>query len=239
MHIIYKYTNKENGKVYIGQTSQTLEKRAQSNGHNYCECRKFYNAIKKYGWDSFEPTVLEVVETIDEANRREQFYINEYCSTNDKYGYNIALGGDNKIMSEESKRLISDRARERYKDPTANPMFGKKHSDETRKKQSECKKGERNPMFGKKWTETQKLKCGTKGKRLNLTDYQREAQRRRSKVVGLTTGLKKVLCVEDNKSFKSLTEAAKFYNIAVSTLSGALHGYQHTCAGKHFKFVIE
>ncbi|MBR0100726.1 MAG: hypothetical protein IJP90_13595 [Treponema sp.] len=29
-----------------------------------------------------------------------------YDKANDKYGYNIALGGDNKIMSEESKKLI-------------------------------------------------------------------------------------------------------------------------------------
>lgn len=239
MYTIYKYTNKENGKVYIGQTSRTLEERAQSNGHNYCECRKFYNAIKKYGWNSFEPTILETVETVEEANKREQFYINKYCSTNDKYGYNIALGGDNKIMSEESKKLISERAKDRYKDPTANPMYGKKHTDEAKKKQSECKKGKKNPMFGRKWTETQRLKCGTKGKKLNLSEEQREIQRERSRIIGLTTGLKKVLCVDDNIFFNSLTEAAKYYNVAVSTLSGALHGYQNTCAGKHFEFVIE
>ena len=72
-----------------------------------------------------------------------------------------------------------------------------------------------------------------------MSEEQRETQRERSRIIGLTTGLKKVLCVEDNKSFKSLTEAAKFYKVAVSTLSGTLHGYQNTCAGKHFEFVIE
>jgi len=238
VYTIYKYTNKNNGKVYIGQTSKTLEERAQSNGHNYCECRKFYNAIKKYGWDAFEPEILEIVKTVEQANERERYYISEYQSTDDKYGYNIALGGDNKVMSEESKKLISKSAKERYKDPANNPMYGKKHSVEAKKKQSECKTGENNPMFGKRWTENQRLRSGTKGKKLNLSEKQREDLSQRARIIGLTTGIKKVLCVEDNMCFKSLTEAAKFYGVAKSTLSGALHGYQNTCAGKHFEFVI-
>lgn len=46
MYCIYKYTNVHNGKVYIGQTSHSLEERAQSNGRNYRGCRKFYAPFK-------------------------------------------------------------------------------------------------------------------------------------------------------------------------------------------------
>ena len=61
--------------MYIGQTSHTLEQRAQSNGRNYASCPRFYEAIKKYGRTNFKGEVLEDVETKQEANDREQFYI--------------------------------------------------------------------------------------------------------------------------------------------------------------------
>lgn len=107
MYTIYKYTNKVNGKVYIGQTSRTLEARAQAYGHNYCECRRFYNAIQKYGWDAFVPEVIEVVQTIEEANEREAYYIAAFNSTDVQCGYNLLPGGANRLMSEETKRIIS------------------------------------------------------------------------------------------------------------------------------------
>lgn len=39
-HKIYKYTNIVNGKISIGRTCQTLEKRAGSRGQNYKSCFK-------------------------------------------------------------------------------------------------------------------------------------------------------------------------------------------------------
>ncbi len=41
---VYKYTNSLNGKVYIGQTRNSLAK-----GRGYDRCPAFYNAIQKYG----------------------------------------------------------------------------------------------------------------------------------------------------------------------------------------------
>jgi len=54
---VYKHVNKINGKVYIGQTC-SLETRWSRNGQNYINCPRFYSAIKKYGWDGFEHTVI-------------------------------------------------------------------------------------------------------------------------------------------------------------------------------------
>ena len=54
--IIYKITNKINGKVYIGQTIRSLEIRKR--GHIQCAeqgmNRHLYNAMRKYGIENFE-----------------------------------------------------------------------------------------------------------------------------------------------------------------------------------------
>ena len=55
--IIYKATNKINGKVYIGQTTNSLSyRRDQHFREAKCIKRKtvyFHNAISKYGEDNF------------------------------------------------------------------------------------------------------------------------------------------------------------------------------------------
>ena len=236
MYTIYKYTNVQNGKVYVGRTSTTLEERAQSNGNNYKECRRFYNAIKEYSWESFVPEVLEVVDTLEEANEREIFYISLLHSNNEEYGYNIEDGGDRPIMPNESRAIISSKAKERYKDPTANPMYGKKHTESTLEKMREKKVGKNNPMYGAKWNERQRLLCGTKGKTLNLSDEQRAVLSERGRKLG-EMGKRPVVCIEDNLVFSSLSDAAKEYGVNISTLCGHLGGKQHTCSGKHFRYL--
>lgn len=69
-YCIYCHTNKINGKKYIGQTRQELNRRFRD-GEGYKECPKFYNAIKKYGWDNFEHEVLFEHLTLEEANQKE------------------------------------------------------------------------------------------------------------------------------------------------------------------------
>ena len=237
MYSIYKYTNSQNGKVYIGQTSKTLDERAQSKGRNYRESARFYNAILKYGWDAFVPTIITTVETQEEANQLERYYISKYQSTDDRYGYNISLGGDCKYMSPETRKKISDKAKERYKDKTKNPMYGKHQTDEMKRKLSESRMGSLNPQYGKTWTDTQREKCGTKGKKLNLSDEQREVLRNKARELGLTNGLKPVRCIEDDKTFDSAVAAAKHYGVTKSTLNGHLKGRQLSCAGKHFVYI--
>lgn len=47
-YVIYMHENVINGKVYIGQTCQSLEKRWRE-GEGYASNNYFYRAIKKYG----------------------------------------------------------------------------------------------------------------------------------------------------------------------------------------------
>jgi len=237
IYIIYRYTNIHNGKVYVGQTSKSLEERAQANGRNYRECRRFYSAIEKYSWDAFKPDILEIVDTVDEANKREIYYITLYNSTDEACGYNLLPGGDNKEMSDETKKLISVKAKERYADKTANPMYGRRHSPFTLEKQSMCKRGERNPMYGSKWTNTQREKSGPKGKQLNLSSERRQELSERMRNIGKTVGLRPVRCVEDGIIYESVLAAANSYGVSKSTMCGHLTGHQKTCKGKHFEYI--
>lgn len=99
--VIYKYTNKVNGKVYIGQTVHENLRKNEHKCHSKTRPHTqsaFYNAIDKYGWDNFEYSVLETLEaeTLEELKARlnplEVKYIQEYNSYNN--GYNNTLGAD-------------------------------------------------------------------------------------------------------------------------------------------------
>lgn len=122
-YIVYKYTNKINGKVYIGQTKQGLKKRAGKNGINY-KGHVFGRAIEKYGWDNFEAQILKKNQTKEMADFWEWFYI--IGMNADTYnGYNCTQGGEGTVgfrHSEESKKLMS----KNHADMSGknNPMYG-------------------------------------------------------------------------------------------------------------------
>lgn len=88
--IIYKITNKVNGKSYIGQTRYTLEFRWRQHIHKK-DNTYFHNAIRKYGVENFEKEILEECDYTD-LNKREIYYIAKYDSF--KNGYNLTIGGD-------------------------------------------------------------------------------------------------------------------------------------------------
>ena len=101
---VYVHVNKINGKIYIGQTKQTLEQRYK-NGYEHC--RHFWNAIQKYGWDNFEHIILVDNLSLDMANIIEEELIKKYNATNKDKGYNMKSGGLNHIPSEETRKLMS------------------------------------------------------------------------------------------------------------------------------------
>ena len=102
MYYIYKFTNKKNGKHYIGQTNN-LQKRY--NGHKSESFNPkasgywlpFHCAIRKYGIENFSFDTLEEImdgESQNFVNEREQYFIQYYNSLKDNNGYNVTIGGD-------------------------------------------------------------------------------------------------------------------------------------------------
>jgi group I intron endonuclease len=107
--IIYKSTNKITGKVYIGQTIQTLDKRIK--GHikesKMDKTRPFLISINKYGADNFTFETIDSANNLDELNDKEIHWINFYNSVSPN-GYNVTGGGQGKKMistNELSKRI--------------------------------------------------------------------------------------------------------------------------------------
>ena len=95
--IIYKITNTINGKVYIGKTLETMEKRwkeHQKDSMRFTD-RPLYRAMNKYGIKNF---IIEVVEEpeIEMLSQRECYWIEYYNSYH--FGYNATLGGDGKVL---------------------------------------------------------------------------------------------------------------------------------------------
>jgi len=99
--IIYKIVSKLNGKIYIGQTKYSLDKRiAQHIKDNKTPVQK---AINKYGLESFEVSIIDEADTRKELSEKEVYWIKELNSKAPN-GYNLTDGGDGLINPTKETR---------------------------------------------------------------------------------------------------------------------------------------
>lgn len=133
--IIYKITNKVNGKIYIGQTIKTLNERFKGHIITAEKNRGFYvhHAIMKYGKENFMIEQIEKCISLKELGEREIYWIGKLDSTNKKIGYNITKGGEfgDTFTNNPNKEVI----REKHRINSTNP------SKETREKMRKAKLG--------------------------------------------------------------------------------------------------
>jgi group I intron endonuclease len=139
--IIYKATNTVNDKVYIGQTTYTLNKRKRE---HLCSNNDYHfnRALKYYGLNSFEWEVIEYCASKLELDEMEFHYIKQYNSINSGFGYNLTLGGEGILGYKHSKeaRLLMSKQRKGRKLSMATKKLislgnkGKIVSEEARKK---------------------------------------------------------------------------------------------------------
>lgn len=112
---VYKITNKINDKIYIGQTTRSIEQRWKEHCRDY-SCRALANAIKKYGKENFTISILQKCSSIDELNKKEQYYITQ-LKTLSPFGYNLNTGGCNYKISPELRSELSKNQLKRFKNP--------------------------------------------------------------------------------------------------------------------------
>ena len=128
---IYKITNIQNNKVYIGQTIRPIEQRFHrhlSDALNNILDTHFARAIRKYGKDSFIIEEIDNAQTQDELNQKEQYWIRYYNSVEDGYNETDAVSkcGGNTYQSktEEEMEVIKNKIRQ-TKLGDKNPMARK------------------------------------------------------------------------------------------------------------------
>lgn len=130
--LIYLITNQLNGKQYVGQTVQSLEKRWKRHCWESTLNRNsmaITKAIALHGSENFSIEVLEECKNQVELNATEQKFIVQF-NTLTPHGYNLTAGGNSKgYLSEETKRKISAANKNRQV------------SNSTKKKLSESHKG--------------------------------------------------------------------------------------------------
>lgn len=138
---IYRYYNPIEDKSYVGQTIKNVNVRA-GRGKNYHKGTAFRDAIDKYGWDTFEQSILRLCVSKEEADYWEKYFIDKFDSINN--GYNTYVGGSGSSMlgrhqTDETRRKMSE------------SLSGMHHTEETKHRMSESKIGERNPAYGRTW----------------------------------------------------------------------------------------
>lgn len=115
---IYSITNKINNKIYIGSSTGHYRRKGQ---HYYMLRRNIHfnkhlqSSWNKYGEKAFRFKIIEYIQDLENLNKKEEYYIEKYNTTNPFKGYN------------------------HRKDCGKN--FGNKWSDEAKKRFSALKKG--------------------------------------------------------------------------------------------------
>lgn len=137
-YIVYKTTNQINSKFYIGM-HQTEDLNDGYLGSGVI----LKKAIKKYGRSSFKREIIANCISHNVARSIEKQLVKYSIQTSGRMCYNRAFGGSGAVLgegnafygkehSEETKRLLSERASRRVGDK--NHFYGKKHTDETKAK---------------------------------------------------------------------------------------------------------
>ena len=116
---IYKITNIQNNKVYIGQSIRPVEARFNRHIndalHNILDTH-FARAIRKYGKENFILETIDEASNQDELNQKERYWIQFYNSIENGYNETDAIykcGGNTYLSkTEEQMETIKEKIRQ-------------------------------------------------------------------------------------------------------------------------------
>lgn len=171
--VIYKITNKINGKCYIGKTIQNFEQykkyhiATSKNKKHKTYNKVLYKAFRKYGINNFEWEIITQCNALDELNKNEIYYIEYFDSINN--GYNLTSGGDGgainlgKSIATKNKtyeEIYGEEKAKELKEIRRKKLLGNKFGEKTKGK----KLGSFEKRFGKEKAEIIKKKISKANK---------------------------------------------------------------------------
>lgn len=247
---VYIAVNIINGKRYIGVTGKGVEKRAKKHWEaaraGSSQCPKFHAALRKYGPDKFVWKVLFVTENMAEAYRKEHLLVQETVPE-----YNSVAGGRSPAAWNKRPVLCLEDGAVYGSAAAAADFYGINFSEV-------CKvvRGERRwaknlhfcyadatPVSHAEAIEAIDRRFVQKRKRVAVRKEQRKGVKEGRDAKGrLATGpmanARKVVCVDDNKVFESLSDAARYYDIDTGALSQVCGGkrFRKTIGGRSFRY---
>lgn len=217
--VIYLITNNFNAKAYCGQTIKKPNQRwlNHKSSANKKQNHPLYDSMNKHGADKFRFDIIDTAETLEELNKKEEFWIRTLGLTNPEKGYNLRSGGENKLHSEESKKKMSfikigKKASAETKEKIRILHTGSKRSVETKVKMSAW-------QIGKKHSAETKAKIGAAraGKKGNRTTP--------------------VYCHQTKETFHSTQEAANKLNIDRHNIAKVARGIISHIKGFTFSYL--
>jgi group I intron endonuclease len=145
---IYMLANKLTNLIYIGQSKDISKRFIRYFNASYIKSKKSFKisrALIKYGYSNFSVRILEYCDKSD-LTIREQFYLD---NLNPEYNI-LKIAGSSRGYrhSKETKAKISKSLKGIYIKEKS-PLFGRKHTEETKILMSKKKAKHKNPMYGK------------------------------------------------------------------------------------------
>lgn len=242
-YLIYKHVNKINGKIYIGQTCLSTNKRWQ-NGYGYKSYTTlpnnkkipshFWSAIQKYGWDNFEHKVLIHGLTKEQADSWEKKLIKRWDLMNPQRGYNKQCGGSHGTRSQEIIQKFLGEL-----NPKAIPVycietgerFGTIKEAQIKYSTSHIKdacndfskiRGGMHWALEKDWINMD----NTIKKEIIDKDTSSKNEK--------NPNAKKILCIETGEVFNCIKHAMEKFDISRVALNNHINGKTKTCCGYHW-----
>ena len=215
---IYKVTNFETDQYYIG--SQCSGKIVGVNYFTSSTNKKFKEDFKTYREEKYEITIIKEFDDPKECVRAENYIIRNYIQKRDDLCLNMfCCCGKEKIFStvgihhsEETRKKISE-----TKKGIPSPLKGIHHSEETGKKISEAKKGVPSPLKGIHRSEETRKKISEAKKGIHRSEETRKK----------ISEAHKIKISIEGTIFNSLTEASKYYNVDPSTIRRWVKNKKH------------
>lgn len=132
--IIYCALNRENAKVYIGQTTCLLKDRVANHKKQLARSKlHFHTSLRKYGMDGFEWLPIDSALSKEELDRKEVYWIAAFGSTDRFQGYNSDHGGSKGRPSEATKeKMRLAQLGKKWSQTTREKLVGRKLSEEAK-----------------------------------------------------------------------------------------------------------